>query len=189
MFIVFEGVDRSGKTTQARLLVERLRKSGTRVRAERYPNRETAIGKMLDAYLKSESDIDDHAVHLLFAANRWECAGALRSALDAGETIVADRYAASGAVFSAAKGLDFLWCKAPDVGLPKPDLVLYLDLPHADAAQRGAFGTERYECAEMQTRVRELYEEHYCDGWVRVDASGTEAEVSARIDAAIADRR
>lgn len=75
----------------------------------------------------------------------------------AGTTIIADRYAFSGIAFSAAKGLDYDWCRAPDVGLPAPDLVLFLDLDLATAASRGGYGTERYEKPEFQEIVRSLF--------------------------------
>ena len=71
-FILFEGVDRCGKTTQARRLVERLNASGRAAVFMNFPDRTTAVGKQLNAYLTSAEELDDHAVHLLFSANRWE---------------------------------------------------------------------------------------------------------------------
>lgn len=50
------------------------------------------------------------------------------------------------------------WCKQPDVGLPKPDLVIYLTLSQEEAARRGGFGTERYERTEFQNKVAENFE-------------------------------
>jgi dTMP kinase len=71
-FIVLEGADRAGKTTQCTMLVEYLKGQGVTAEMWRFPDRTTAIGKMIDSYLTSQSDIDDAAVHLLFSANRWE---------------------------------------------------------------------------------------------------------------------
>ena len=71
-FILFEGVDRSGKTTQCKRLVEHLKSQDTPVEFMRFPDRTTAIGKMINSYLTGAAELDDHAVHLLFAANRWE---------------------------------------------------------------------------------------------------------------------
>ena len=51
------------------------------------------------------------------------------------------------------------WCRQPDVGLPRPDMVLFLHVSPEDAAKRGGYGTERYEKKAMQDRVRELFEE------------------------------
>jgi dTMP kinase len=71
-FILFEGVDRCGKTTQARRLVDSLTARGQSTEFMRFPDRETAIGGQIDAYLRNAAELDDHAVHLLFSANRWE---------------------------------------------------------------------------------------------------------------------
>lgn len=63
-------------------------------------------------------------------------------------------------VYSAAKGnpsLGLGWARAPEVGLPRPDAVVFLDLDEDRARERGGFGEERYETAEMQRRVRGLF--------------------------------
>ena len=102
-FIVIEGLDRSGKTTQTGKLHETLKDMGVEVNLIKFPgeyyhfvaintyhlirnicmvifnglnylDRTTAIGQMIDAYLRSTSELDDHAIHLLFSANRWELA-------------------------------------------------------------------------------------------------------------------
>lgn len=80
----------------------------------------------------------------------------LTDTLEAGTTIIADRYSYSGVAFSAAKGLDKGWCEAQEVGLPAPDAVFYLSLSLEEAAGRGGFGEERYERRDMQEKVQEL---------------------------------
>lgn len=80
--------------------------------------------------------------------------------IDAGVIVVIDRYYYSGCVYSAAKQnplLDLRWARHPEVGLPCPDLCLFLELSADQAAQRGGWGEERYEKAEMQSRVRNLF--------------------------------
>ena len=72
LFVLFEGVDRCGKTTQARRLAEALAAGGERAALMRFPDRETAIGKLIDGFLAQRAELDDRAVHLLFSANRWE---------------------------------------------------------------------------------------------------------------------
>ncbi|KLO07433.1 thymidylate kinase [Schizopora paradoxa] len=156
-FIVIEGLDRSGKSTQAAALVSRLEETGVSAKLMKFPDRTTPIGRMIDAYLRSESDIDDHAIHLLFSANRWELASNIERTLASGTSIVCDRYAFSGVAFSASKGLPFEWCRSPDVSLPAPDLTLFLDISPEKAKERGGYGEERYEKEEMQRRVREIF--------------------------------
>ena len=114
----------------------------------RFPDRSTNVGQLIDGYLRSGNDLDDRAVHLLFSANRWEAAPSLAQNIADGKTIVCDRYAYSGVAFSSAKNeedrqckggedLSVDWCKSPDVGLPAPDTVIFLDLSQEEAAKRG----------------------------------------------------
>lgn len=177
-FILFEGVDRCGKTTQANLLVESLKASGHDACFMRFPDRTTPIGQMINAFLQNTTDIEDKCVHLLFSANRWESELKIRERLKAGTTIVCDRYAYSGVAFSASKpGLDVAWCKDPDRGLPAPDKIIFLDISVEDAMKRGQFGQERYEKDDFQRQVRAkfmtLMDEDKASGvqWQLVDAN------------------
>ncbi|KAH7136408.1 thymidylate kinase-domain-containing protein [Dactylonectria macrodidyma] len=159
-FVVLEGLDRSGKTTQVKLLEQRFVEEGRPVKVMRFPDRTTPIGQMIDAYLKSDVEMDDHVIHLLFSANRWEAVSQIQALLASGTTIVCDRYYHSGIVYSAAKqnpSLNLSWARAPERGLPRPDLVLFLDLDESLAKARGGWGGELYEKAAMQKRVRELF--------------------------------
>eukprot|EP00887_Chlorella_sp_A99_P004742 scaffold4.g4742.t1 len=183
-FLVFEGADRAGKTTQCELLVDHLRARGLDVEFWRFPDRSTAIGGMINAYLTSQADIDDAAVHLLFSANRWEKRDALLQKLAAGTTLVVDRYAYSGVAFTAAKGvsgLDLAWCKAPDSGLPAPDVVFFLSLTPEQAQARGGYGEERYEKTAFQAAVLELFERLRDPSWHVVDAGRSVDEVQAEL--------
>ena len=197
MLIVFEGLDRSGKSTQCERLVEYLRRNGETVEHMRFPNRTTPIGQMINSYLSGQIQQEDHVIHLLFSANRWESAKDIERHINAGTTVVIDRYAYSGCVYSAAKevsNMDLAWCRQPEVGLPRPDVCLFLDLSAEDAAKRGGFGTERYEKQDLQDRVRELYErmrDHSDEGEdiVRINAGRPVEEVEAQILRVISDTR
>lgn len=98
-------------------------------------------------------------------ANRWQPLAVFRSKsinslLASGTTVLCDRYYYSGVVYSAAKqnpALSLHWARGPEVGLPRPDMVLFLDLDEAKARERGGWGGEVYEKAEMQKRVRDLF--------------------------------
>jgi dTMP kinase len=84
----------------------------------------------------------------------------IEETLQKGYTIICDRYYYSGMVYSAAKRsptLSLEWAKAPDVGLPRPDAVVFLDLEPEEAEKRGGYGDEKYEKKEMQQRVRGLF--------------------------------
>lgn len=104
----------------------------------------------------------------------------MKAHLNAGKIVLCDRYAFSGIAFSAAKGLPLPWCRAPDIGLPQPDLVLFLDISTEAARERGGYGGERYEKEELQKRVRDVFTtlRNEKDGlsWKTVDA-GRERDV------------
>ncbi|PUZ73144.1 hypothetical protein GQ55_2G451100 [Panicum hallii var. hallii] len=169
--IVLEGLDRSGKSSQCARLLSYLEGQGCRAEGWRFPDRGTSVGQMISAYLANESQLDDRTVHLLFSANRWEKRALMESKLLGGTTLIVDRYSYSGVAFSAAKGLDIEWCKAPDVGLIAPDLVIYLDVQPEKAAERGGYGGERYEKIEFQKRVAEHYHSLHDSTWKIVDGS------------------
>ncbi|RUP06162.1 putative thymidylate kinase [Jimgerdemannia flammicorona] len=202
--IVIEGCDRAGKSTQCMKLVDRLEDQGIKARLLKFPgmfrspsgsrigqhpdmsfayqpDRSTSIGQMINAYLTNAKDIEDHAIHLLFSANRWEAMTHLKSLLIAGTTVIIDRYAYSGVAFSAAKGLDLKWCKQPDVGLVTPDLVLFLDLPVEEAEKRGGFGGERYETKAFQKKVRDIFMDLRDRSWKILDARVSIDELHARV--------
>lgn len=187
--IVFEGLDRSGKSTQCLRLVENLRKEGEKVEHMRFPNRTTPIGQMINSYLSGQTQQEDHVIHLLFSANRWESAQQIQDHINSGTTVVIDRYSYSGCVYSAAKenkSMNLAWCRQPEVGLPRPDLCLFLDISAENAAKRGGFGTERYEKQDLQDRVRQLYaemreHEDEREDIVVVDAGKSVEEVESQI--------
>ena len=78
----------------------------------------------------------------------------MKQALANGTHVIVDRYAFSGVAFSAAKpGIDFDWCRQPDRGLPRPDLVCLLDVSGEEAKKRGGYGDERYEREEFQVFI------------------------------------
>ncbi|KAL6657058.1 hypothetical protein ACP70R_004838 [Stipagrostis hirtigluma subsp. patula] len=169
--VVLEGLDRSGKSSQCARLLSFLESNGCRAEGWRFPDRGTSVGQMISAYLANESQLDDRTIHLLFSANRWEKRGLMENKLLSGTTLVVDRYSYSGVAFSAAKGLDIEWCKAPEVGLIAPDLVIYLDVQPEKAAERGGYGGERYERIEFQKKVAEHYHSLSDSTWKIVDGS------------------
>ncbi len=152
---------------------------------------------MINSYLTSQSDLEDHVIHLLFSANRWEMATQIQSDISAGYTVICDRYYYSGMIYSLAKnkpdlGVD--WARGPEVGLPRPDLVVFLDLKPEDAEKRGGFGDEKYEKLEMQMRVRELFKKFGSMGgeeeedMVSIDAGGSVEDVEVEIKQVVEDR-
>ena len=78
------------------------------------------------------------------------------------------------------------WCRAPEIGLPQPDIVLFLDVPQEVAASRGGYGEERYEKREIQDRARSMFasirsEEMAWVNWKVVDAARAVDEVAQEV--------
>ncbi|KAL1023365.1 hypothetical protein UPYG_G00039870 [Umbra pygmaea] len=173
--IVLEGVDKAGKTTQCKKLVQTLQDNGVPAEMFRFPERTTKIGQLISSYLENKNNLEDHTVHLLFSANRWELVPLMKEKLEQGISLVVDRYAFSGVAFTSAKpGFSLDWCMNPDVGLPKPDLVMFLKVNPSEAARRGQYGTERYETSAFQNAVQQRFEKLMKDptiNWQVIDAA------------------
>ncbi|KAJ5146436.1 uncharacterized protein N7515_001000 [Penicillium bovifimosum] len=190
--IVVEGLDRAGKSSQCEMLRDFISKRGDEVKYIRFPDRTTAIGKLIDSYLRGSSHQDDHSIHLLFSANRWEVAKSIEEDIASGTTVIVDRYSYSGVVYSAAKAnptLSLEWAWQPEIGLPRPDICLFLSISPEEAAKRGGFGAERYENETMQSRVRELFRtifEKQQDVSI-IDAGKSIEEVAQGIQGAVSD--
>lgn len=187
LFCVFEGLDRSGKSTQSKRLAKHLESEGA-VKWMCFPDRSTATGGLIDLYLRNKIELSDQEIHLLFSANRWEASQAIVAELSRGVSIVCDRYAFSGVAYSAAKGLDFAWCQAPDRGLPVPDAVFFLHIDEKVGASRANFGDERYENASMQATVRHKFrvpELRAGVNWHDVDGARDIEVISAEIRNAV----
>jgi dTMP kinase len=184
LLIAFEGIDHSGKTTQSKWLAQSLKTANIPCIHISFPVRTSPTGKLLDQYLKGDSKTNDRAIHLLFSANRWEAADTISAALDSGKHVILDRYAYSGIAYSVAKGLSTVWCTSPDVGLPLPDVIIYLDLSVSTATARGG-QRERYDEPEFQQRVKQVYETIRTSNWIIVDAEQSESHVRNAVECAI----
>ncbi|XP_062163972.1 thymidylate kinase isoform X3 [Alnus glutinosa] len=185
--IVLEGLDRSGKTSQSSRLLTYLEGLGHSAELWRFPDRNTNVGQMISSYLSNKSQLDDHTIHLLFSANRWEKRSLMETKLKAGTILIVDRYSYSGVAFSSAKGLDIEWCKAPEIGLLAPDLVVYLDIQPEKAAERGGYGAERYEQLEFQRKVAQCYQVLHDPSWKIIDACQPVEDIEKHLQEIVLD--
>lgn len=184
-FLVFEGCDRAGKSTQVRLLLEALKTRNVPVASRCFPDRTTAVGSVIDSYLSKKDDkaaLSPETIHLLFSANRWECKDEILRTLQGGTTLLVDRYAASGAAYSAATtGKDLDWCKQPDKGLPSPDAVIFLKISRDAQRTRNNWGNERFENDSIQQKVSSNFEKLQEQTWCVVDADQDPMVVHKRV--------
>ncbi|RLI33277.1 dTMP kinase, partial [Candidatus Bathyarchaeota archaeon] len=134
--IAFEGLDGSGKTTQALLLVEALKARGFKAYYTCEPTY-WRVGDLLRLHisrLKRRSPVYEA---LLFAADRYEhVAREIRPKLRRGYIVVSDRYLHSSLAYQGASGLSLQWIRKINFFAPKPDLVILLDLPAEKALER-----------------------------------------------------
>lgn len=165
-FIVLEGIDRCGKSTQ----IDRLCKIYPEAVRMNFPDRSTEIGKLIDKYLRKEIELSREAAHLLFTANRFEVKEQIEKYLKQGKIIICDRYIDSGIAYSISNGLDKDWCEDVNAGLPKPTITFYIKINIEDAITRGGFGAERFEKQEFLQKVKDYYDS-VADKFIVIDGS------------------
>jgi dTMP kinase len=196
-FITFEGIDGSGKSTQARLLAGELRLKGYNVLATMEPGG-TPLGRRLrEAFLETEETVAPLAELLLFAADRAQHIEFLvRPALAEGKIVVSDRFADATVAYQGA-GRGFPEKTISQIvnlatGGLKPDLTLFFDLPIEKAILRAKSRGDNEniknrmdsETTDFYKRVREAYlkiAEKESKRFRIVEASGSVEEIRARV--------
>lgn len=195
-FVVLEGGEGSGKSTQAGLLAARLRTRGLAVLETFEPGATTLGGSLRALLLDGDAPVDPVAEALLMAADRAQhVVEVIRPALLAGRWVVSDRYVPSSLAYQGvARGLGLdavLSANAWATDGLDGDLVVVLDVPDAVAEARIDSARDRMERAgdEFHARVRAAYRELAAGhGWVVVDGSTAAAEVAATIWQVVARR-
>ena len=187
MLIALEGLDQSGKETQARLLRDYLREGGRKARVVSFPDYGTAIGEEIARALQGERDYGPDVMQLLYIANRHERRPDIARWLAADIALVCDRYVASSIAYGEAHGLEPAWLADMQRFLPVPDLTVLLDILPETATVRKAVGRDRYEAdLALQSRVRESYwRQAEQSGWLRVDGEQPAPDVAATIAGAV----
>jgi dTMP kinase len=192
IFVTLEGIDRSGKSTQASLLAAAL---GDGALFLREPGG-TAVGERVRELLKDPSiTMSPEAEALLFAAARTELVTAvIRPALDAGKVVVSDRFLDSSLAYQgAARGLGVEEVRRVNefatAGL-RPDLTILFELSPEAAAARAGVEVDRFEQEGegLQAKVLAAYDELAAaepDRWVRIDADREPEAVHADVLAAV----
>jgi dTMP kinase len=188
--IAFEGLDQSGKQTQAELLRDGLKQEGHRARLVSFPDYGTSIGEELARALQGERDYGADVMQLLYVANRYERKPDLQRWLDGGLILVCDRYIASSIAYGEASGLDATWLAEIQRFLPQPSLTIVLDIAPETAVARKAVDRDRYERdLSLQARVRESYHTHAAaEGWVVVDGERPRDQVAVDVFSAVVSR-
>jgi len=183
LIIAFEGLDQSGKQTQAELLRDRLREGGHKSRLVSFPDYATSIGEELARALAGEREYGADVMQLLYIANRYERKADLQRWLDGGLILVSDRYTASSIAYGEAFDLDASWLIDIQKFLPPASLTIFLDINPETAVQRKAVGRDRYERdLAMQRRVRDSYRRQAAEqNWVVLDGERPRDAIAADV--------
>jgi len=188
--IAFEGLDQSGKQTQAERLLATLAQRGRQVHFLSFPDYDTAIGTEIGRALRGDRDYAADVMQLLYVANRYEYRPRIEQWLADGAVVVCDRYLASSVAYGEAHGLDAGWLTAVQTYLPPPSLTLLLDIAPDASLARKQRDRDRYEQdLQLLARVRESYLRQAAQPrWVRLDGAQAKDAVTDAVLATVRSR-
>ncbi len=157
-FICIEGLDASGKTTQARRLVRNLRRKGFEAVYTTEPS-SGEVGKFIREHiLQRRKRVPSVVEALLFAADRIDhVERKIKPALQEGKIVVCDRYVFSSMAYQGAAGLNVRWIEEINGSALPPDLAIYLDVPMDLLIKRMKRKRSVMETLEVQRKVQEIY--------------------------------
>jgi dTMP kinase len=190
LLIAFEGLDQSGKQTQAERLRDDVMRRGRACRLLSFPDYATYIGREIHAGLHGGRDYGPDVMQLLYVANRYEKKPLIEQWLADGTIVVCDRYLASSVAYGEAHGLDGQWLADAQRYLPPADLTILLDIAPETAARRKATDRDKYERdLALLSRVRDSYRGQADRGrWVRLDGERDKDAVAADVIMAVSSR-
>jgi len=136
MIVVIEGGDQAGKLTQSTLLEKALKKQKVKTKLFHFPDYATPIGKEIRKYLDGKRKFPPQVIHCLLAANRWEKLDQILAAQEKNSVLIMNRYYHSNLIYGLANGMKQKWLENLDVGLPKADLVILLDVTQKESFSR-----------------------------------------------------
>lgn len=184
LFVVFEGIDRCGKSTQSQLLYDSIQDDGEVCSLSPFPNRFSLPGSMITSYLSADKKLYEplhtRSLQLIFAADRWQGSDHIRDQLSHGVHVICDRYSYSGICYGKANGLESDFCYSLEEGLPEPDAVFYLSMDPKEAPKRNGYGKGIYDKEDFQQVVSKEYDEmakKRPDIWFKIDTTNKTKEV------------
>ena len=196
-FIVFEGIDGSGKSTQIRILAEKLKRSGEKVYVTAEPTFSTSGGIIRDA-LSGAVERTTCELAALFVWDRINHninkTNGIKKMLADGYTVISDRYYYSSLAYQG-EATDYEWVKALNCSCPeirKPDICIFIDISPETAIKRitsDRATTEIFEEVGKLTKIREtflnIFDDLKDDNVALIDGDGDPNEISERIYAKI----
>ena len=183
LLIAFEGLDQSGKQTQAERLRDRVVEAERMVRLLSFPAYDTAIGTEIGRALQGDRDYGPDVMQLLYVANRYEWKPQIEFELGRGTVLICDRYLASSIAYGEAQGLDPAWLTDMQKHLPQPDITFLLDIDPDVSARRKTADRDKYERdLTLLGRVRQSYMRQVSTtGWTKLDANRDRGAVAVDV--------
>jgi dTMP kinase len=186
IFLVIEGLDGSGKTTQASLLAHKLSQS-YKVLLTAEPSRGKIGSFIREGCLYEQTRLPTEAEALLFAADRIEhMQKELKPALDEGKLVICDRYVYSSLAYQGSAGLSLDWIKTINARALQPDFSFFIDVPPEKVIERLQRKKSVMETLETQQKVREAYMKYVNKGeLIRIDGDTDKVVVAQRLYAKV----
>jgi len=187
MLIAFEGLDGSGSSTQAKLLVERLERTGHPALATKEPTASNPIGRMIREVLQHQWEASPEALQLLFSADRAQhLKDEILPALDKGQIVVSDRYLFSTIAFGSLAVPDVEWLKQLNRLFPMPNFTFLFKLDPATCMKRVESRGQPVELFEKEEKLRNIWKtydllQHQYPNIHLIDASRSIAEIADEI--------
>ncbi|MCL2691122.1 MAG: dTMP kinase [Candidatus Bathyarchaeota archaeon] len=167
VFICIEGLDGSGKSTQAKLLTKKLCKAGYNAVFTAEPS-QGKIGKFIRKRLFEQERLPTTVEALLFAADRIEhVQNTIVPALNEGKIVISDRYVYSSLAYQGSAGLDLNWIETINANAKKPDLSIFVDVAPEVVLDRLKRKKSVMETLQTQVCVYEIYQKYVERGELR----------------------
>ncbi|MGC8682092.1 MAG: dTMP kinase [Candidatus Acidifodinimicrobium sp.] len=190
--IDIEGIDKSGKTTQIKLILEKMKRSKHRIKVLRYPDRSSVYGKILDNFLKGRIILGRYEQVLLFLLDMLKDQEYIKGEIEKGNDILLDRYFISTIAYQTKNKKDYDNIKKiiESINLIKPDLIIYLDIKPETSLKRLKKEALKAEIFENKLRtlksVRDTYLKMRKEGfptrnWEVINASKDMMEINSEI--------
>ena len=162
MIIAFEGIDKVGKNSQAKLLQENLKKQNVSSTILEFPSKNSPVSSIIREILKIES-ISNHGLALLFAADRYFQQNNIKKFSEQFDVVILDRYSDSGCCYAAASGIDLEWLKGLEKFLQVvPNLTFFFNISPQETVDRVSKLPDKFENNyEFLKRVFEEYKNLY----------------------------
>lgn len=185
--IVFEGLDKSGKTTQSKFLYNHFNSiSNGNVHLLSFPDYSTRIGHEIKFFLHGKSTYNNQVKHLLLSANRWEKKNEIEENLGKGHIVIINRYYYSNLAYGKANGLEYEWLLNIEKGLPREDIVILLDINPEVAIKRGKDNNFKMDNFEINKNFLLKVRKNYLDmarknNWIIIDSDTFQEAITKKI--------